>query len=117
MKERDYTDYIRDILISTRDTKEFTKGITFDEFKQDKKTINAVLRSIEVMGEAVKNIPTQLKEKHPNVPWKKISGMRDKLIHEYLGVDLEVVWETVKNDLPSLEPLILDILKKLNNWQ
>jgi uncharacterized protein with HEPN domain len=78
MKKRNYQDYLKDILDSIND---------IEEFKKDKKTINAVVRSIEVMGEATKNIPKSLRNKHKEIPWKKIVGMRDKLIHEYFGIE------------------------------
>ena len=102
MKHRDYTDYINDILASIQEAIEFTGGMTFDEFSRDKKTINAVIRSLEVLGEASRKIPDHLKAETPEVPWKRMAGMRNKLIHEYFGVDLEIVWAVIKEDLPPL---------------
>ena len=89
--KRTYKDYILDAITSIQEIEEFTKGMRFETFVKDKKTINAVIRSLEVMGEALKKIPLELKEKYPEIPWKYITGMRDKLIHEYHGVDLEIV--------------------------
>jgi len=91
--KRTYIDYIEDILTSIQEIEEFTKGMNFDDFVKDKKTVNAVIRSLEVMGEAVKKIPKEIRDKYPDIPWKYIAGMRDKLIHEYHGVDLTIVWE------------------------
>ena len=102
MKKHDYTDYINDILNSIEESMEFTGGMTFDEFSLDKKTINAVIRSLEVLGEAARKIPDDLRQQAPEVPWEKMTGMRNKLIHEYFGVDLEIVWAVIKEELPPL---------------
>lgn len=112
--KRDYRDYIQDILDSIDDIEKFIGKHSFDKFAKDKKTFNAVIRSIEVIGEAAKNIPKNQRDKHPNIPWKKMAGMRDKLIHEYFGVDPEILWQVAKNDLPPLRPMIKSISKELN---
>ncbi|MBI5739113.1 MAG: DUF86 domain-containing protein [Nitrospirae bacterium] len=106
MKDRNYTDYINDILTSIKEVDEFTKGMTPDDFYKDRKTINAVIRSLEVLGEASGKISDDIKSKAPNIPWGKMTGMRNKLIHEYFGVDLEIVWTVIKEDLPPIKPLI-----------
>ena len=84
MIKRVYTDYVQDILDSINDIENFIKGMNFNGFKNDRKTINAVIRSIEVIGEASKKIPKNIRERHPDIPWKKIAGMRDKLIQTNL---------------------------------
>ena len=109
MKRRDYRDYLQDILDSIKDIESFIENMDFEDFSKDKKTINAVIRSIEVIGEAAKNIPKPIRDKYPQVPWKKMAGMRDKMIHEYFGVDIEILWKTVKEDIPSLKPLMKKI--------
>ena len=114
MKRRDYKDYLQDIGDSIDDIKSFTGGMTFEDFTMDRKTINAVIRSIEVIGEATKRIPKSIRGKYPSIPWKKMTGMRDKMIHEYSGVDVEILWKTVKEDVPSLKPLIQNVLKDLS---
>lgn len=114
MSKRDYRDYINDILNSIDEIKSFIDGMNFKEFTMDKKTMNAVIRSIEVIGEAAKKIPKTLIDKYPNIPWKKMAGMRDKMIHEYFGIDIEILWKVAKDDLPPLEPLIQDVLKSMN---
>jgi len=86
--------------------------MNFQEFLKDRKTINAVIRSLEVMGEAVKKIPVELRDKYPEIPWKYIAGMRDKLIHEYHGIDLEIVWEVIKKEIPPLKAKFEEILKE-----
>lgn len=110
---RIYLDYIQDILDSIRDIESFIKGMTFEKFKKDRKTINAVVRSIEVIGEASKNIPSAIKTKYANVPWKKMEGMRDKLIHEYFGVDVEILWKVSREEIKSLKSPMRQILKDL----
>jgi uncharacterized protein with HEPN domain len=96
MIKRNFTDYINDILDSIEEVAEFTEGMSFDEFGRHKKTINAVIRSLEVLGEAARKIPYDLRDKAPEVPWNKMTGMRNKLIHEYFGVDLEIVRAVIK---------------------
>ena len=108
--KRIYKDYIQDVLSSLQEIEEFIKDMDFETFLKDKKTVNAVIRSLEVMGEAVKRIPEEIRNKYPEIPWKYIAGMKDKLIHEYHGVDLEIVWEVIKKEAPPLKPLFEKIL-------
>jgi len=90
----------------------YTGEMSYDEFIKDGKTRDAVIRNLEIVGEAVKNIPDDIKENYPDIPWKAIAGMRDKLIHSYFGVSISIVWETIKNDLPSLKRQIECMLKE-----
>jgi len=83
------------------------------EFLKDDKTKDAVLRNLEVIGEAAKNLPQKVKEKYDDVDWKAAAGMRNKLIHEYFGVSFSIVWETIKNDLPRLRDEVAKILKEI----
>ena len=113
MKRRDYRDYLQDILDSVNDVENFIRGMSFEEFKVDRKTISAVVRSIEGIGQASKRIPRSLKAKHKEVPWHEMAGMRDKLIHEYFGVDVEILWKTAKDNIPPLKQLVQNMLKSL----
>ncbi len=103
---RDWGDYLDDILESISEVKTFTRGHTYTSFIKDRRTVNAVIRSLEVMGEAAKRIPDEVRANHPEIPWKRMAGMRDKLIHEYAGIDLEMVWDVSQEELPPLKPLL-----------
>ena len=113
--KREYGDYIQDIIDPIKETEEFTKELLFNDFKGDKKTVNAVIRSLEIMGEAAKKIPDELRKKYSGIPWKEMAGIRDKLIHEYHGVDLEIIWKVVKEELPPVKPHILKLLKEFEH--
>ena len=106
MRKRELGDYIQDILEAIVEVKDFTKGMPFEDFVKDKKTINAVVRSLEIIGEAAKKIPHSMRAEYSEIPWKRMAGMRDKLIHEYFGIDLEMVWEVIHSELPPLKPFI-----------
>ncbi|MEW5759871.1 MAG: DUF86 domain-containing protein [Candidatus Thermoplasmatota archaeon] len=113
MRNREYGDYIEDISVSIDAIEEFVKDINFEDFKRDRKTIFAVIRAIEIIGEATKHIPKAIRNRYPKIPWKDMAGMRDKVIHEYFGVDVRVVWETATRHLPEIRPLIQNVLKDM----
>ncbi|MCR4284377.1 MAG: DUF86 domain-containing protein [Parcubacteria group bacterium] len=110
LMKRDYLDYLQDIIDSINDIESFVGGMNFNSFEKDKKTMNAVVRSLEIIGEAVKKIPEDVKDKYSDIPWKNMSGMRDKLIHEYFGIDEEIVWNVAIEELPPLGSLFKKIL-------
>ena len=111
---KDHLVYIEDILDSIAKINAYTKDMSFSEFKNDSKTQDAVVRNFEIIGEAARQIPPDIKKKNPKVPWKAMIGMRNKMIHEYAGVVLEVVWKTLKEDLPGLEKQLKEIFRRYN---
>ena len=117
MRKRIYLDYIQDILDTIADIEEFVSGLDFEDFGKDKKTLYAVIRGIEVIGEAAKKIPDIIRDRYKDIPWRDMAGMRDKLIHDYFGVDVEVLWKTIEQDIPLLRALISEIIKELKKEQ
>lgn len=113
MTPRNSEDYLQDILDAINAAQQFVAGITFHEFEQDQKTIFAVTRAIEIVGEAAKNVSSDLQSQYPALPWKSMAGMREKLIHHYFSVNLTVLWDTVQQDLPNLKLQISQLLEDL----
>ncbi len=103
---RDYRDYLEDICQATRKALGFVEDVAYDDFSADDKTVYAVVRALEIVGEATKRIPQDVRDRYPQIPWRSMAGIRDKLIHDYVNVSLEVVWRTVREDLPPLLPMI-----------
>ncbi len=111
--ERLIEDYLRDILNAMDKAEEFIGGMDLNAFSKDDKSAFAVVRSLEIIGEAAKKIPATYRRRYTGIPWKSLAGMRDKLIHDYVGVSLEVVWRTVKEEIPVVRPMLIDMLQKI----
>mgnify|MGYP001165998402 CR=1 FL=1 len=112
---RDISLYLSDILANMTEARNFIGSMTYDEFTADRKTSYAVVRCLEIIGEATKNVPEEIRALRPAVPWKLMAGMRDKCIHAYFGVKFKTVWEAVKTEIPPIEPLIASLLEDLKN--
>jgi len=106
-------DYLEDIVEGAEKIERFTDGMTFEEFERDEKTVDAVLRNLEVIGEAAKNVPEDVRREYSEVPWSEMAGMRDKLIHGYATIELEIVWTTVQEDVPELVPALQAVMDDL----
>jgi len=109
---RDYKVYLEDILEAAQRIRHYTSEMGLKEFSNDLKTFDAVVRNLEVVGEATKKIPQTIRSKRPQVEWKRIAGLRNILIHEYFAVDAEIVWDILKNKLPLLEKEVRGLLKE-----
>ena len=107
--KRDIGLFIEDIINSIRNIEEFSKNLNREKFSKDKLRQSAIIRQLEIIGEAVKNIPSNFREKYPKIAWKDIAGFRDILSHAYFGVNLERVWNIIEKDLPKLKEEINNI--------
>lgn len=102
---------LKDILEAISAIERFVEGISFEDFMNNDEKSSAVIRKFEIIGEATKGLPEDLKDKHPEIPWKEMAGFRDKLIHFYFGVKYELVWQAIKKRLPRIKSLIQKILE------
>ena len=102
--------FLQDILDACNRIDRFIGSLSLDDFSDDDKTLSAVRDQIMIIGEAVKQIPDEMKEKHQDIPWDEIAGMRDVLIHDYMGVDLKTVWKVLQKRLPGLKPLLKGLI-------
>ena len=112
--KRDSRLYLDDIADAIEKIENYVEGLSFEQFSEDSKTVDAIVRNFEIIGEATKRIPLETKDKYPQIPWKMMAGTRDKLIHEYFGVNLQVLWMAVKEDLPPVKGSIKSLLEKMD---
>ena len=113
--QRSYRDYLDDILRAIGEILSFVEDMDFETFRSDRRTNLAVIRALEIIGEAARHIPANERRRHSQVPWQEMVAMRNKLIHQYFGVDLEVLWRTVQEDLPPLRDEISRVLATMEN--
>lgn len=106
MSNRNPRLYLQDILDSIEKIEQYTEGMKFADFKKNRMAQDAVIRNIEIIGEASSNLPKRLTNEYPHVPWKSMKGMRNLVIHEYFGVDINITWKTIRKSLPKLKPVI-----------
>lgn len=112
--KRDYKLFVKDILDAIDKIEEFIGNMEYGEFIQDDKTSTAVVKKIEIIGEAIKNIPRDVRVKYNAIPWKDIVGMRNKITHNYFKIDYEIVWNVVKEKLPALKIQVEQVLKEMD---
>ncbi|TSA46407.1 DUF86 domain-containing protein [bacterium] len=105
--------FIKHIFENIKNIESFSLGISKSEFERDKMRQSAIIREIEIIGEAAKNLPIEFTVRYPHIEWNKIAGTRDKLIHNYFGIDSNIIWNIVKYDMPDLKAKIQKILKEL----
>jgi uncharacterized protein with HEPN domain len=108
-KKRRDKEYLADVVEAMQRIVAYTGELTYEEFLTDRKTQDAVLRNLQVMGEAVKKLSALTKQAHPHLPWKQIAGMRDKVVHDYFGINYDIVWALGKEELPALLPSLIAI--------
>lgn len=112
MSKREWKLFIEDILESIELIESYVAGMDFDNFKDDRKTVDAVVRNFEIIGEASRNIPDEIKNKHQDIDWKGMVGLRNRIAHGYFGINLTIIWEILKKELPPLKEKIKQILEK-----
>lgn len=109
--------YFEDILDSASKIIQYVEGFSLDEFRRDQKTIDAVVRNLEIIGEAAKKISEAQRKQYSHVEWKKIAGLRDMLIHEYFGVDIEIIWDIVHSKIPLLIEQISNLIDEVKGGE
>lgn len=107
---REFLDYVEDILDAMNKDETLLMEVSYSQFETDFRINFAIVRALEIIGEAVKRLPEDLYKKYPDIPWKGMAGMRDRIIHGYDDVDLQIVWDVVKSDIPQIKPQIAQIL-------
>lgn len=114
MKHRSGSLYLEDILQAMNRVEEYVRGFSYDDFLEDSKTVDAVIRNLLVIGEAAGKVPKAVRARHPEIPWSNMTGLRNILVHDYFGIDLTIVWRIVTKNLPATKPLITCLLDSQN---
>ncbi|MFQ5887505.1 MAG: DUF86 domain-containing protein [Candidatus Hydrothermarchaeales archaeon] len=113
--QREYKAYLKDVLGAIKKIERYTENLSIDGFAEDELIQDGVVRNLEIIGEAVKSIPDDIKIRNPEIEWKKIAGLRDILIHAYFGIDIEVVWDIIKNKIPGMKKKSLELLLEMED--
>lgn len=113
MIKRSYLLYLEDILNAMNKIVNYTKDIGYDDFEENTMLNEAVIRNLEIIGEACKNIPQNLRKQYSNIPWKRMIGLRNIMIHEYFGVDLAIVWKIITRNIPETKPMIEQMINQI----
>jgi len=111
MSKRSIDLLLNDICQAIDRTEQYIKNLSFDAFSDDQKSVDAVARNLEIIGEAANRLPEEFKEKYSEIEWYKVVGLRHRIIHEYFGIDLEIIWQILHKDLPELKPRLIQIMK------
>ncbi|PIU55555.1 MAG: hypothetical protein COS88_04240 [Chloroflexi bacterium CG07_land_8_20_14_0_80_51_10] len=114
MKRRTYKLFVEDVLEAMDKIERYIKGLTYETFVENEMVVDAVIRNLEIIGEASRNIPEDVREKYPDIPWRRVIGLRNIAIHEYFGVDLSIIWEIITKNLPETKPRTAAMLKSFN---
>ena len=115
MNKTDYLSFLEDIRDALGKIERYVAGMDYDTFAENELVIDAVLRNLEIIGEAAKNIPEDVRAEHPDIEWRRMIGLRNIVAHEYFGVDLRIIWEIIMRRLPETKPKIDTILKNLDD--
>jgi uncharacterized protein with HEPN domain len=111
MSERDIRDFLIDIWKEIEHIEKFSDNVDYEGLKKDEKTLYAIVRCLEIIGEAAKKVPNDIRKQYSLIPWKEMAGMRDKLIHDYFGIDYDILWETIDKAIPKLKKEYLNLLE------
>jgi uncharacterized protein with HEPN domain len=114
---RDYLLYLEDILESCGKIVRYTEQLSFDQFLEDEQTYDAVVRNLEIIGEAAKNVPENVRLRYPDIEWRKIAGLRDIIAHEYFGVDDDILWDIIQNKIRSLQAEVRSVVESQKSVQ
>lgn len=109
MPRRDAELLIEDMLVALQKIERYTSELDQGTFRQDEKTVDAVVRNLEVLGEAARQLPEDFVTQHPDVPWRQVAGLRNRIVHDYFGLDLEIIWQVIQHDLPQLKTRLEEI--------
>ena len=109
---RNYSLYLQDIAEAIDRIQSYLEGVARDEFETNQMRLDAVIRNLQIIGEAVKKIPDSIQKKYPNIPWQEIAGLRNRVTHAYFNVDINIIWDVVQSELPILKPQVQRIIKE-----